>query len=153
MLINFLLKRVMLSMLVSTAVLMTLETGVREACLTHWLNYLQIYQMHIPEPPNSRISILEISTFYKWMVIFFFLFKIVLKKKNPRFLMTYVLPAESSDDQKSDNTPKWVALAIVQSYNSRRKIPRSSISIPDLERCLEKASFSAAQNSGKVNRN
>ncbi|XP_031398610.1 probable helicase CHR10 isoform X3 [Punica granatum] len=44
----------------------------------------------------------------------------------------------------------WVALAVVQSYNPRRKIPRSNISIPDLEICLSKASFSAAQNSGKA---
>lgn len=48
------------------------------------------------------------------------------------------------------DTPQWVALAVVQSYNSRRKVPRSSISIPDLERCLSKASFSAAQNSASI---
>lgn len=46
------------------------------------------------------------------------------------------------------DTPRWVALAVVQSYNSRRKVPRSEISIPDLEACLFKASFAAAQNSG-----
>lgn len=49
-----------------------------------------------------------------------------------------------------DNTATlWVALAVVQSYNPRRKVPRSDISIPDLECCLSKASFSAAQNSGR----
>lgn len=47
------------------------------------------------------------------------------------------------------NPPQWVALAVVQSYNPRRKVPRSKISIPDLESCLSKASFSAAQSSGK----
>lgn len=46
------------------------------------------------------------------------------------------------------DTPRWVALAVVQSYNPRRKVPRSEISIPDLEACLSKASFAAAQNSG-----
>lgn len=45
--------------------------------------------------------------------------------------------------------PQWVGLAVVQSYNARRKVPRSKISIPDLERCLSKVSFSAAQNAGK----
>lgn len=46
--------------------------------------------------------------------------------------------------------PQWVALAVVQSYNPRRKVPRSKVSIPDLEGCLLKVSFSAAQNDGKV---
>jgi len=44
----------------------------------------------------------------------------------------------------------WVPLAIVQSYNPRRKVPRSEISMPDLELCLSKAAFSAAQHSGSV---
>lgn len=44
--------------------------------------------------------------------------------------------------------PQWVGLAVVQSYNPRRKVHRSKISIPDLERCLSKVSFSAAQNAG-----
>lgn len=58
--------------------------------------------------------------------------------------------AEDCDDENMDNTTTlWVALAVVQSYNPRRKVPRSDISIPDLECCLSKASFSAAQNSGK----
>ncbi|KAK6804347.1 hypothetical protein RDI58_002131 [Solanum bulbocastanum] len=47
----------------------------------------------------------------------------------------------------SPHAPQWVALAVVQSYNPRRKVPRGSISIPDLERCLSKASYSAAQKS------
>ncbi len=59
--------------------------------------------------------------------------------------------AEGCDEQNVDGSPpQWVALAVVQSYNVRRKVPRSKISLPDLERCLSKASFSAAQNSGKV---
>lgn len=58
--------------------------------------------------------------------------------------------AEDCDDENMDNTTTlWVALAVVQSYNPRRKVPRSDISIPNLECCLSKASFSAAQNSGK----
>ncbi|URE01396.1 Class II histone deacetylase complex subunits 2 and 3 [Musa troglodytarum] len=48
------------------------------------------------------------------------------------------------------NSPLWVALAVVQSYNPRRKIPRSNISMVDLERCLSKASFTAAQNSASI---
>lgn len=48
------------------------------------------------------------------------------------------------------SAPKWVALAVVQSYNSRRKVPRSSISLADLEQCLSKAAFSAAQNSASL---
>ncbi|KAH9788538.1 putative helicase CHR10 [Citrus sinensis] len=58
---------------------------------------------------------------------------------------------EDCDDENMDNTTTlWVALAVVQSYNPRRKVPRSDISIPDLECCLSKASFSAAQNSGII---
>lgn len=36
----------------------------------------------------------------------------------------------------------------MQSYNPRRTVPRSNISMSDLEQCLSKASFAAAQNSG-----
>lgn len=50
----------------------------------------------------------------------------------------------------SPHAPQWVALAVVQSYNPRRKVPRGSISIPDLERCLSKASYSAAQKSASI---
>lgn len=52
------------------------------------------------------------------------------------------------NDEDEGKIPLWVALAVVQTYNSRRKVPRSDISIPDLESCLKKATFSAAQNSG-----
>ncbi|XP_027161821.1 probable helicase CHR10 [Coffea eugenioides] len=45
---------------------------------------------------------------------------------------------------------QWVALAVVQSYNPRHKVPRSNISIPDLECCLAKASFFASQNSASI---
>ncbi|KAK8614432.1 hypothetical protein V6N13_122788 [Hibiscus sabdariffa] len=55
-----------------------------------------------------------------------------------------------NEDAKENNTPLWVALAVVQSYNPRRKIPRSDISMPDLERCLSKASFSASENSASI---
>lgn len=58
---------------------------------------------------------------------------------------------EDANEQKMDcNPPQWVALAVVQSYNPRRKVPRSKLSIPNLERCLSKASFSAAQNSASI---
>ncbi|KAG5231150.1 chromodomain-helicase-DNA-binding protein [Salix suchowensis] len=58
---------------------------------------------------------------------------------------------ENTDGQSMESdTPRWVALAVVQSYNSRRKVPRSEISIPDLEACLFKASFAAAQNSASI---
>ncbi|PSS24120.1 Helicase [Actinidia chinensis var. chinensis] len=58
---------------------------------------------------------------------------------------------EDRDEQtKSGDPPQWVALSIVQSYNPKRKIPRSSISIPHLERCLSKAAFSAVQNSASI---
>uniref|UniRef100_A0A7N0UQS7 Helicase CHR10 n=1 Tax=Kalanchoe fedtschenkoi TaxID=63787 RepID=A0A7N0UQS7_KALFE len=52
--------------------------------------------------------------------------------------------------QEADEPPEWVALAVVQSYNAKRKVPRSSISIPDLEICLQKVSFVAAQNSASI---
>jgi len=62
-----------------------------------------------------------------------------------------LLLADGCEKQDLDgNTPKMVALAVVQSYNSRRKIPRSEISLPHLESCLSKAAFSAAQNSGSM---
>ena len=49
-------------------------------------------------------------------------------------------------DQES--APQFVALAVVQSYNPRRKVPRSGISMSDLEACLSKACFSAVEFSG-----
>lgn len=59
--------------------------------------------------------------------------------------------AEDHDEPKTPSDPsKWVALAIVQSYSQRRKVPRSDISMADLEVCLAKASFSAAKYSGRV---
>lgn len=61
-----------------------------------------------------------------------------------------ILCCADSDDQQNteESKPLWVAVAVTQSYNPRRKVPRSSISIPDLESCLAKASFSASQKSG-----
>ncbi|KAL2892509.1 putative helicase CHR10 [Bienertia sinuspersici] len=44
----------------------------------------------------------------------------------------------------------WVALAVVQSYNPRRKVPRSNISTSHLELCLSKASSAAAQKSASI---
>lgn len=58
---------------------------------------------------------------------------------------------EDCEEQRMDcNAPQWVALAVVQSYNPRRKVPRSNISVPDLECCLSKASFLAAQKSASI---
>ncbi|CAK9146218.1 unnamed protein product [Ilex paraguariensis] len=58
---------------------------------------------------------------------------------------------EDCNGQSRDSiAPQWVALGVVQSYNPRRKVPRSNISISDLEHCLSKASFSAAQNSASI---
>ncbi|WOL06240.1 hypothetical protein Cni_G14972 [Canna indica] len=54
------------------------------------------------------------------------------------------------DESIVKNWPVWVALAVVQSYNPRRKVPRSNISMDDLEKCLSKASFAAAQNSASI---
>ncbi|XP_010053964.2 probable helicase CHR10 isoform X1 [Eucalyptus grandis] len=56
---------------------------------------------------------------------------------------------EHEQNVRDDHT-EWVALAVVQSYNPRRKAPRSNISLPDLEHCLSKASYSAAQNSASI---
>mgnify|MGYP006962887030 FL=1 len=42
----------------------------------------------------------------------------------------------------------YVGLGVVQSYDSRRKIPRNDISIPALEVCLRKATKSATAMSG-----
>ncbi|XP_045798213.1 probable helicase CHR10 isoform X2 [Trifolium pratense] len=58
---------------------------------------------------------------------------------------------DGSDDQNLDgNASNMVALAVIQSYNPRRKIPRSEISLVHLESCLSKAAFSAAQNSASI---
>ncbi|KAF3774451.1 putative helicase [Nymphaea thermarum] len=55
---------------------------------------------------------------------------------------------EVEKDEAVGDDPQWVALAVVQSYNPRRKVPRSNISMPDLEKCIRKACFSAARLSG-----
>ncbi|KAI8024668.1 putative helicase CHR10 [Camellia lanceoleosa] len=64
----------------------------------------------------------------------------------------HLIEIEEDHDEQTNygNAPQWVALAVVQSYNPKRKVARSNISIPDLERCLSKASFSAAQNSASI---
>lgn len=86
-----------------------------------------------------RFIYLFIFPFFKFLS-FIYLF-------NPQPICCY---SEESDEQNTGGCPQWVALAVVQSYNSRRKVPRSKISLSELECCLSKASFSAAQNSGKV---
>jgi hypothetical protein len=64
----------------------------------------------------------------------------------------HLIKIDDNDDQQNTQAskPLWVAVAVTQSYNSRRKVPRSSISIPDLESCLAKASFSASQKSASL---
>ncbi|KAF5794618.1 putative DNA helicase [Helianthus annuus] len=63
----------------------------------------------------------------------------------------HLLEITGEDEENKDgNVNQWVALAVVQTYNPRRKVPRSSISIPELEQCLSKASFSAAQKSASI---
>ncbi|XP_074272826.1 putative helicase CHR10 isoform X2 [Silene latifolia] len=56
----------------------------------------------------------------------------------------------TGNQSEESNMPQWVALSVVQSYNPRRKVPRSGISISDLESCLSKASSVAAQNSASI---
>ncbi|CAM0871275.1 unnamed protein product [Alopecurus aequalis] len=60
-----------------------------------------------------------------------------------------ILSAEANCSWSLD-APLWVALAVVQSYSPKRKIPRSEISISDLELCLSKTAFSAAQRSASI---
>ncbi|XP_028798890.1 probable helicase CHR10 isoform X2 [Neltuma alba] len=64
----------------------------------------------------------------------------------------HLLKLEDDCDEQNmgRRTPIWVALAVVQSYNRRRKVPRSAISLPHLEICLSKAAFSAKQNSASI---
>ncbi|XP_042055983.1 probable helicase CHR10 [Salvia splendens] len=58
---------------------------------------------------------------------------------------------EDHGDRGTGTDPRqWVGLAVVQSYNLRRKVPRGDISTADLEVCLAKASFSAAQYSASI---
>ncbi|KAL6569317.1 putative helicase chr10 [Orobanche minor] len=57
---------------------------------------------------------------------------------------------DNGDPNTQPNAPQWVALAVVQSYNSRRKVPRSGISISDLDVCLAKASFTASRHSASI---
>lgn len=47
-----------------------------------------------------------------------------------------------------DNKNLWVGLGVVQSFDRRRKTPRSDISLPGLEACLRKVTSSAAAMSG-----
>lgn len=90
-------------------------------------------------------GILDLMFSYPLFSLFrhFFWFIILLP------LISFIALTEDCEEQRMDcNAPQWVALAVVQSYNPRRKVPRSNISVPDLECCLSKASFLAAQKSG-----
>ncbi|XP_062209511.1 probable helicase CHR10 isoform X3 [Phragmites australis] len=62
----------------------------------------------------------------------------------------HLIQLDEANCSRSFEAPLWVALAIVQSYNPRRKVPRSEISMSDLELCLSKAAFSAAQRSASI---
>ncbi|KAK8956805.1 putative chromatin-remodeling complex ATPase chain [Platanthera zijinensis] len=62
----------------------------------------------------------------------------------------HLMKLNDGDEGNIADTPLWVALAVVQSYNSRRKVPRSDISIEDLEKALSKASLFASQNSASI---
>ncbi|XP_024961390.1 probable helicase CHR10 isoform X1 [Cynara cardunculus var. scolymus] len=64
----------------------------------------------------------------------------------------HLIEVTEGDDEENKvaDTRLWVALAVVQTYNPRRKVPRSGISIPELEQCLSKASFSAARNFASI---
>uniref|UniRef100_A0ACD5WPM2 Uncharacterized protein n=1 Tax=Avena sativa TaxID=4498 RepID=A0ACD5WPM2_AVESA len=62
----------------------------------------------------------------------------------------HLIELDEANCSRSLDAPLWVALAVVQSYSPKRKIPRSGISISDLEMCLSKAAFSAAQHSASI---
>ncbi|OQU93482.1 hypothetical protein SORBI_3001G543100 [Sorghum bicolor] len=62
----------------------------------------------------------------------------------------HLIQLDEANCTRSLDAPLWVALAIVQSYNPRRKVPRSEISMSDLELCLSKAAFSAAPHSAAI---
>ncbi|XP_020399594.1 probable helicase CHR10 isoform X5 [Zea mays] len=62
----------------------------------------------------------------------------------------HLIQLDEGNCTRSLDAPLWVALAIVQSYNPRRKVPRSEISMSDLELCISKAAFSAAQHSAAI---
>ncbi|KAI4996525.1 hypothetical protein ZWY2020_051445 [Hordeum vulgare] len=62
----------------------------------------------------------------------------------------HLIELDEANCSRSLDAPLWVALAVVQSYNPKRKIPRSEISMSDLELCLSKAAFSAAQRSASI---
>ncbi|KAL5209376.1 hypothetical protein ABZP36_004999 [Zizania latifolia] len=62
----------------------------------------------------------------------------------------HLIQLDEANCNRSLDAPLWVALAVVQSYNPRRKVPRNEISIPDLEMCLSRAAFSAAQHSATI---
>ncbi|XP_020587295.1 probable helicase CHR10 isoform X2 [Phalaenopsis equestris] len=62
----------------------------------------------------------------------------------------HLMKLNDGENNIMTEAPLWVALAVVQSYNSRRKVPRSNISLDDLEKSLSKASASASQNSASI---
>lgn len=127
------------------AALTTLETGDVEECLMLYQNCLVLYPMRITEHLSLKTFTLEICTSLKLMVSSVYLLVFLT--------FSFFSPCcadndEQQDTEEGNKTQFWVALAVTQSYRPKRKVPRSSISIPDLERCLAKASFSASQKSG-----
>lgn len=63
------------------------------------------------------------------------------------------LSGKNSDENKldiSNEASQWVALAVVQTYNPRRKVARSDISLPHLEGCLETVAISALRKSASI---
>ncbi|KAG9142047.1 hypothetical protein Leryth_022465 [Lithospermum erythrorhizon] len=60
------------------------------------------------------------------------------------------ISGDSPSSSSTSRNEQWVALAVVQSYNARRKVPRSNISIPDLEQCLSKVAYTAADKSASI---
>lgn len=110
-------------------------------------NCLVLYPMRITEHLNLKTFTLEICISLKLMVSFVYLLVFLIISLTLSFFSPCC--ADNDDQQNTEESkPLWVALAVTQSYRPKRKVPRSSISIPDLERCLAKASFSASQKSG-----
>lgn len=63
------------------------------------------------------------------------------------------ISGRNSDENELDTShedSQWVALAVVQTYNPRRKVARSDISLPHLEGCLKKVTISAIQKSASI---
>lgn len=57
----------------------------------------------------------------------------------------------NSSIKAEDKRGVWTALCVVQSYDGRRKIPRSDISLSHFESCLKKVALAASKCSGMAN--